>query len=502
MADRSEQGAFAPADRHDYGAFYTPPATADLMVELADIGPVGRVLEPSAGDGAFIAALLRAGVEPGRITAWELDPHACELLRDRFPGVRVEQRDTLLSADPEIDGRFEWIIANPPYLNKQSAYVRAHRSELTRRFGTGCGASETFAMFLWLGLDLLSEHGALVYLVADSLRTLPSHARLRERILTRHGLDAIVSPPPRLFEDASVRTVIVRVGARPARGPVRVLAESSSEADYRGEGWSSLPREDLGLIEGHPLLLTSPPSIMALFGDGPRLGEWARGHIGMHTRDNARHLAALEGSPLARRFERRRMEPGTFRVIGADEAAGEGWRPYLKEGGEKDFWSPPAEFVDWSPEARAGYVSPRGGLFGQPGIAVSGIARRLSVRLMPAGCRWDTNKVHGLIPADAETGDYLLGLLNSDLYSYLAKGILNTSPSLQLSDLWRLPVPPPDPDIAAAARLCVAAVREGADSGPPRRMLNALVCERLRISEDDLRVVRRFLSGRGLPAYC
>lgn len=44
--------------------FETPPAVADLVVKLAKIEPSNRILEPSAGSGALVQAVLRAGV-PG-----------------------------------------------------------------------------------------------------------------------------------------------------------------------------------------------------------------------------------------------------------------------------------------------------------------------------------------------------------------------------------------------------------------------------------------------------
>lgn len=496
---------FTPAGRADYGAFYTPAATADLMVELLEIVPGQRVLEPSAGEGAFIDALVRAGVAPQQITAWELDPAAAAMLAARHPGIRVEVRDTLLDTAPASEGGFDAIIGNPPYLNKRSAYVRAHRERLRRRFGALCGAGETFVMFSWLCLDLLAPTGQLCLLVGDGIRTLPTHARFRRRLMAKHRLKTLVSTPPRLFEGASVATVIVHAAAARSEGGVRVLARADAEDDYRGPGWAEIPDRFYRRVPGTPLLLEAPESILALFEQPLRLGDWADGHIGMHTRDNPGRLAALEGTPLAARFERRRVRADQFRVIDEAQAAAGAWRPYLKEGGDKDFWHPLSEFIDWAPEAQAGYVMGEARLFGREGLAVSGVSRRLSVRLMPAGCMWDTNKVIGLVPHEAAERDHLLALLNSDLYTYLAKAVLNGSASLQLSDLRRLPVPRlPDPvraELADLARELVGGLRSGADGADARRRLNEIVYRELEIDEADIARVRAFLGRRGLPAY-
>jgi len=222
-------------------------------------------------------------------------------------------------------------------------------------------------------------------------------------------------------------------------------------------------------------------------------------------------LAAIEGTDLARRFEAKRARPGArpgdFPVISAEDAAGERWHPYLKEGGEKDFHHPVCEYIDWSLGARASYVIPRGSEFGKPGICVSGVSRRLSAREMPAGCHWDTNKVIGLVPKHPASKMLLLGLLNSDLYTYVAKRMLNASSSLQLSDLWRLPVPDLQAEesarISARAEECVRARRRdpAADIDEPRRALNAAVYEALGIDPSDRAVVVGSLERTRLPHW-
>lgn len=69
---------------------FTPP---ELVKEVLDI--FGRenikgkmVIEPGAGDGAFIPALLEC--EPAGIVAIEIDPHYVEILRERFPDSRIK----------------------------------------------------------------------------------------------------------------------------------------------------------------------------------------------------------------------------------------------------------------------------------------------------------------------------------------------------------------------------------------------------------------------------
>jgi len=72
-------GAIAPSSRR----------LADAMAREVPPGRKGWVIELGAGTGVITAALLRAGIEPGRLAAVERDPLLHGHLVDRFPGVHV-----------------------------------------------------------------------------------------------------------------------------------------------------------------------------------------------------------------------------------------------------------------------------------------------------------------------------------------------------------------------------------------------------------------------------
>jgi hypothetical protein len=145
----------------------------------------------------------------------------------------------------------------------------------------------------------------------------------------------------------------------------------------------------------------------------------------------------MQGTKLAERFSKhgRTVIPEYF----LSEKGR--WRPYLKKGGEEQYYREIEEAVDWSPEAIAQYDIPKkGDMFLQEGIIISGVSRRLAARYMPPGCLWDSNKAIGFVARGKGVSLwYLLGLLNSRLYNFLAKGILNTTNCLQIGDIRRLP---------------------------------------------------------------
>lgn len=128
--------------KRDREFFATPPELAAVLAELlaqrlVDDEPV-RILEPSAGDGALIDAVL-AYLPLAQITAVEQDSLAAGVLRDKYaadPRVHVVTADFAAFTDDEDDGGFDGVIMNPPFTKARAHVARA--------------------------LDLLREHGELV----------------------------------------------------------------------------------------------------------------------------------------------------------------------------------------------------------------------------------------------------------------------------------------------------------------------------------------------------
>lgn len=103
--------------------FPTPPDLARRMAEAADIQPGQRVLEPSAGTGNLLRAILNrfAGADCGLMVAVEISPQLAA-------GLREVQRKTLYANDDNYSircadfltcngdlGTFHRIVMNPPF---------------------------------------------------------------------------------------------------------------------------------------------------------------------------------------------------------------------------------------------------------------------------------------------------------------------------------------------------------------------------------------------------
>jgi hypothetical protein len=116
--------------RRDLGDFQTPPELAAAVLEC--LGPIGqrwpRVLEPTCGQGSFIAGLLTQRSPPREIQGVEIQDGHCALAREISQGdanphgvrVRIHQGDFFrLDLNRDIvwqDGGPLLVVGNPPWV--------------------------------------------------------------------------------------------------------------------------------------------------------------------------------------------------------------------------------------------------------------------------------------------------------------------------------------------------------------------------------------------------
>lgn len=123
-----EQGTIVDRKK-ELQAFYTPDALAiHIVAEHACLQVGDTVLEPSAGQGALVRAIICGSVSPVDITAIDIDPES----KHHMPaGVSFIQGDFLeVCKDLPL---FDVVVTNPPFTKGQAvAHVHAALS-LARR---------------------------------------------------------------------------------------------------------------------------------------------------------------------------------------------------------------------------------------------------------------------------------------------------------------------------------------------------------------------------------
>ena len=100
--------------KKDFQFFTTPSDVADLMVVKLEIKPYEKILEPSAGNGALINAIIRLHSDI-TIDCYELNPLNRKVL-EKIPNVNVLGDDFIKRIDNE---EYDVIIANPPFSKNQ-----------------------------------------------------------------------------------------------------------------------------------------------------------------------------------------------------------------------------------------------------------------------------------------------------------------------------------------------------------------------------------------------
>lgn len=100
--------------KKEFQFFETSPELADRLVKLADIQPRQNILEPSAGQGAIIKAILRA--EPSSSVSYYELMDINQKFLDKTDYCTFLGCD-FLEADRSIS--FDRIIANPPFAKNQ-----------------------------------------------------------------------------------------------------------------------------------------------------------------------------------------------------------------------------------------------------------------------------------------------------------------------------------------------------------------------------------------------
>jgi hypothetical protein len=416
-----------------------------------------RILDPCVGPGVFIKSLLKVGVKKSQIFAYDINKSFENDIKKL--GVSFKISDTLLSYNPDSFEKFDFIVGNPPYLNKASAYVKANRKKLKKIYGK-INAHETYSMFIVNGIWRLKNGGKLGFITSDSFLTLSTHRKLRKFILDNCVINEILLAPKYLFSNQDVSTSPAIIILTKCVGEenkhiresniMRIVSRVNSESDYQNPRIEHhIAQKKYNSLPYNIFFVDVEDQVIVLFETAPKLEEYIKGYIGMHTHDNRKYLAAVEGTELADIFKKRNQkisnQASKYNIISKRFFESEKWKPYLKRGGGIQYWRPLMEALDWDKESIQIYDIPKNVPFEKEGIAISGVSSRLAARYMPEGCYWDSNKVIGFTIKDASISIfYALGLLNSSLYNYLAKGIINNTSSIQITGIHALPFEKPD----------------------------------------------------------
>lgn len=207
------------------GVVYTPKEMAKYLArQMMDFSSINftegqkvYVLDPATGDGELLYAIIEIllgtynNIEP-IVIGYETDLIAANKAREKlsldFPNVlvNIRNRDFLEEAD-KISEKFDFIIANPPYIRTQilgaeKAQIIAQKMKLTGRI-------DIYYAFLLYMKQLLSQNGVAGYITSNKFLTIKAGEAVREFMLNNYKIHAIVDFGDTRIFNASVLPCIV-----------------------------------------------------------------------------------------------------------------------------------------------------------------------------------------------------------------------------------------------------------------------------------------------------
>ena len=179
-------------------AFYTPPeitgTIADVLHEHG-IRP-DRVLEPSAGVGAFVDAVLENRPDAD-IMAFEKDLMTGKILKHLHPGQKVRVQGFEKIEKPFMN-HFDLAVSNIPFGDVAVFDPEFSGSKDPARLS----AARTIHNYFFLkSLDAVREGGIVAFITSQGVLDAPTNAPIREYMMNHANLVGVARLPNNLFTD-------------------------------------------------------------------------------------------------------------------------------------------------------------------------------------------------------------------------------------------------------------------------------------------------------------
>ncbi|MGF6244232.1 adenine-specific DNA-methyltransferase [Paraburkholderia sp. GAS38] len=180
------------------GAYFTPDAVVRTLAGWAVRHSDDRLLDPSCGDGRFLAAHANSvGIEQ--------DPSSAEDAIARAPSALVHEGDFFAWA-ANTHERFECTAGNPPFIRYQTFKGTVRDTALRLCLSHGAkfsGLSSSWAPFLVAAASLLVPGGRMAFVVPAEIGHAPYARPLLEYLVENFSVVHIVAFQEKLFPELS-----------------------------------------------------------------------------------------------------------------------------------------------------------------------------------------------------------------------------------------------------------------------------------------------------------
>lgn len=204
------------------GGYYTPEALAYQVVAMAKrlLGPgsVKAILEPSAGDGAFLPA-IKDGIKGATVTAVEIDCAEAARFANRAHDAHVRaivHPMSFLEFAELWDRSYDLVLGNPPFVRYQfvSAADQSRIIDVAPE-AAGGGVSNLWIPITIAALRKLRHGGAFGLVLPQELLCTKSGGAFRRFVLT-HFEDVTIAFPERGAFGGILQDVVLVAGRKTA----------------------------------------------------------------------------------------------------------------------------------------------------------------------------------------------------------------------------------------------------------------------------------------------
>lgn len=173
------------------GAYYTSPEMVRFLKNrIEEIFATQKsltILEPSAGEGAFIKEIVEHPCfsKKWHIDAVDIDPQALSLLQKNYPQVQCYNED-FIDYSSNCIRQYDLIIGNPPYI-KKNLYINGQNGKITKYLQkNNCdfkGITNLWAFFVIASTRLLNDSGVLAFVIPTEFLTVKYAESIRSHLL-------------------------------------------------------------------------------------------------------------------------------------------------------------------------------------------------------------------------------------------------------------------------------------------------------------------------------
>ena len=374
--------------------------------------------------------------------------HRESIRKKLLPLVRVAQT---------LAQKYDVVVTNPPYMG--SSGMGAKLAEYVKK-NYPDSKSDLFAVFIEVCSRMAKQNGYQAMITQHAWMFLSSFEKLREKMMLTETI-SMAHLGARAFEEIGGEVVQTTAFVRCAnhvegyKGTYCRLIEPTSqqgkeEMFLAGQKRYTANQDDFAKIPGASVAYWVSKKLYSTFRNS-LLYDYTISDGQNKTGDNAKFV---------REF---------WEVRNSNVGKGKKWLFYAKGGGYRKWYGNLSEVVNWSEEAREFFKNVKicriipEYLWYKAGITWSLISNNPSFRLLPEEATFDVGG-SSIFLKDNSNIEFVLGLLNSKVFSYVQK-IVNPTINIQVKDIRVMPfVKKNENEITGLAEECSFLSKEDWDS--------------------------------------